>query len=73
MNIIWQYLSISANKKLVVDIDSVMLCTYNKENQIFTLISTIVKSNLLPASMMEKYLTQLNVGIRYYTIKIQRN
>ena len=34
------------NKKLEVDIDSVMLCTYNKENQIFTLISTIVKSYL---------------------------
>ena len=45
-NFIWQYLSISANKKLEVDIDSVMLCTYNKENQIFTLISTIVKSYL---------------------------
>ena len=45
-NIIWQYLSISANKKLEVDKDSVMLCTYNKENQIFTLISTIVKSYL---------------------------
>ena len=39
--IIWQNLSISANKNFEVGIGSVMLCTYN---QSFTLISTIVKS-----------------------------
>ena len=37
LNIIWKYLSISANKKFEVDIDSVMLCTYDNENKIFTL------------------------------------
>ena len=45
-NFTWQYLSISVNKKNESDIDRAMLCTYNKENQIFTLISTIVKSYL---------------------------
>ena len=45
-NIIQQYLSISANKKFEVETDSEMLCTYDKENQIFTLISTVVKSYL---------------------------
>ena len=40
------YLSLSANKKFEVDIESMIICIYNKEKKIFTLISTIVKSNL---------------------------
>ena len=53
-DIILQYLSISANKKFEVDIHSAMLCTYNKENQMFTLISTIVKSYLFACKYAEK-------------------
>ena len=42
-NSIWQYLSLGANKKFEVDIDIVMLCTNDKENEICTFISIIVK------------------------------
>ena len=60
-------------KKFEIGLDSVLLGTYNKENEIFRCISTIMKSHLLACNVQEKYLTQLNGGTRYYTIKIQRN
>ena len=37
-----------------MDVDSAMLCTYNIENQIFTLISTIVQSYLFASKYAEK-------------------
>ena len=45
---------LSANKKFEVDIHGVILCSYNKENQILMLISSIVKSYLFACKYVGK-------------------
>ena len=71
-NIIWKYLSIRANKTFEAGIDSVMLCNIIKKTKSSHLFPQFQNHTCLPTNMQEKYLTQLNVGIRYYTIKIQK-
>ena len=70
---IWDLVSIFTAKNTDTKMCNIILCTHNKENQIYTLISTIVKAYILHANMHTKFLIMLNAGTKLSITKKLRD
>ena len=51
---IWDLVSIFTAENIDTKMCNIILCTYNKENQIYTLISTIVKAYIFACKYADK-------------------
>ena len=51
---IWDLVSIFTAENIDTEMCNIMLCTHNKENQIYTLISTIVKAYIFACKYADK-------------------
>ena len=51
---IWDLVSIFTVENIDTEMCNIILCTYNKENKIYTLISTIVKANIFACKYVDK-------------------
>ena len=48
---IWQLFTLITAESIITEMCNIILCIYNKENQIFTLIYTIVQAYILHVNM----------------------
>ena len=66
---IWKLISIFTAENIDTEMCYIILCIYNKEGQIYTLISTVVKAYISTCKYMTKHLIQLNAGTKLSTTK----
>ena len=61
---IWDLVSIFIAENTDTEMCNIIVCTYNKGKQIYTLISTIVKAYIFACKWADKNLTLLKAGTK---------